>query len=329
MKKTLFIFVVILLSINGSFAQINLVQNPSFQDAIACPSYLMQIDSSLGWCSYRPSPEYFNKCAAYSSCVSIPKNCFGFQYTPNNTCNAYAGLYTNNINSYPVPGINYREYIGRQLSSPLIVGQKYYVSFKTSLADNSFYATDKLGVLFSTVPYSDINPAPIRNFAHVYSTLIISDTSENWTTISGSFVSDSAYSYIIIGNHFDDAHTDTIVLNSSYSGAYYYVTDFCVSLDSLFCDTFNFSCDTNTGIILSMIPNVNSFFPNPTTGLIYLRNTGPIDVKIFDISGKAFIAQHVSDKNYSFDISKFSNGIYFIQTIVNNKINYSKLLLNH
>jgi hypothetical protein len=66
-----------------------------------------------------------------------------------------------------------REYAGIKLLTPLIIGYKYYISFKASLSDKVSCATDKLGMLFSTKAYSWFKPAPIRNFAHIYSPFVI------------------------------------------------------------------------------------------------------------------------------------------------------------
>ena len=45
--------------------------------------------------------------------------------------------------------------------------------------------------------------------AHVFHPWLITDT-VNWTLVSGSFVADSAYQYVMVGNHFDNANTDTM-----------------------------------------------------------------------------------------------------------------------
>jgi hypothetical protein len=58
---------------------------------------------------------------------------------------------------------------------------------------------------------------------------VITDTA-NWTLVSGSFVADSAYRYIVLGNFFDDAHTDTVHFIPGPSAAAYYLYDaICVS----------------------------------------------------------------------------------------------------
>ncbi|MBK7100692.1 MAG: hypothetical protein IPH63_02655 [Flavobacteriales bacterium] len=43
------------------------------------------------------------------------------------------------------------------------------------------------------------------NYARVYFPQILADTVD-WTLVSGSFVADSAYRYVMVGNHFSNAH---------------------------------------------------------------------------------------------------------------------------
>lgn len=100
------------------------------------------------------------------------------------------------------------------------------------------YASNKIGVLFTNDEYESLsNPAPLpANFAHFYSNTIITDTLD-WTIISGSFIADSAYKYIMIGNFFDNNQTAYLTVLDSLLGecSYYFIDDVCVSTDSLTC----------------------------------------------------------------------------------------------
>jgi len=144
------------------------------------------------------------------------------------------------------PSSVYNELIGTQLLTPLSIGVKYYVSLKANLTGEARCAVNNIGVLFSTIQYCDsvdqFNQcygaiAPLTNSAHVYSSEIIYDTT-NWTTISGSFVADSTYGYMMIGNLFEQAFTNDSLLYgfpSCNSLPYYFIDDICVSPDSLTC----------------------------------------------------------------------------------------------
>src|SRR5690606_32613561 len=109
--KTKFYLPFILLFINLYFSNLsnaqNLVPNWSFEDTVACPTSLTQIDKAIGWSSYRQSPDYFNSCAPvnYPQNVSVPTNQWGDQFAK--TGNAYAGFVT-----FTLGASNSREYIG-------------------------------------------------------------------------------------------------------------------------------------------------------------------------------------------------------------------------
>lgn len=220
-----FLFVILLIS-NISFAQ-NLVPNPGFEMYDTCPNTVGQFNFTTNWNILYNSPDYYNSCCT-NPLVSVPYNMLGYQYADSG--NAYAGFW---CYSDPL----YREIIGTQLTSPLVVGQKYYVRFRINLSlnYNSNSACDKVGLRFTTVQHSPTNPPPINNTADIYTTNIITDTL-NWTTVSGSFIANAAYSFIEIGNFFDNANTNIQVIrfqNSDY--AYYYIDNVCISTDSMEC----------------------------------------------------------------------------------------------
>lgn len=235
MKKLLLLFLIINCKLSISFSQ-NLVPNPSFEDTLSCPNALTQINRADGWMSFSITPDYYNACSDPSLFipVSVPHNFGGDQLA--RTGNAYAGFV-----AFKTGATNSRDFVATQLSQQLIIGQKYFVSFWVSTAfgymnlqDYPHLACNNLGAKFSTIPYSQVNPMPINNFAHVFDTTLINDTI-NWIKISGSFIADSAYQYLSIGNHFDDNHTTIASIGTSLpNDAYYYLDDVKVSTDSLF-----------------------------------------------------------------------------------------------
>lgn len=83
-----------------------------------------------------------------------------------------------------------------------------------------------MGAKFTTFAFSapDGDTTLMSNSAHVYSDSLLNDTA-NWVQIKGSFIADSAYQYVVIGNFFDDFNTDT--LNCS-SASYAFIDMICV-----------------------------------------------------------------------------------------------------
>jgi len=231
------------------FAQ-NLVINSGFEDYSICPNNTCQISYANGWTNSSGSASYFNTCG--SNGYSIPLNKFGYQQASSG--NGYAEF--NFSSDYVLTADN----VGGQLTAPLIIGQKYFISFNISLAGKSSYASDRMGIAFSTVQnnlqcgYAPWNYTSVK----LFSDSIISD-STNWVKISGSFISDSTYKYFSIGyfNYMDSVHymeLDT----GSLPFALYYLDDVCVSTDSMACLTTDIHQDNS-------IKDLINIFPNPAT----------------------------------------------------------------
>ena len=298
MKKILFLFFVFLIGSLQSFCQ-NLVPNPSFEDTASCPDNFGQVSRSFGWSSFGNTPDFFYSCSPDST-VGVPDNNLGHQFPE--TGNGYCGFLTY------LPTDNYREYIGTQLIMRLEVGVKYYVSFSVSRANIQGYnaASNKMGILFSTVPYSEYVPAPVNNFDHIHSNAMVLD-SVNWTRVSGSFIADSAYKYAIAGNFYDYVHTST---SSTSMYSYYYIDDICVSRDSLPCFGINAIFENN-------LSNSISLFPNPTSTNLQLLisnwQSEKMQIEIFDVLGKINFTSSINHQTSTIDVSGFPSGVYYLK----------------
>lgn len=283
-----------------------------------------QIQHAIGWKNYwdaggNSSPDYYNSCANYSS-AGVPNNLGGYQYPANG--NAYAGIYTFESD---VP--NVREYIGAQLLTPLVINTKYYFSFKANLALDTNHifnqAANNLGLLFSTVSYSSFtNPIQTNNFAHIYSAAVITDTA-NWTTISGSFIADSAYQYIIIGNFFDDANTTFIQMQDTvfYRSAYFYIDDAYVSTDSI-----------PGGIAENDMQGSIITYPNPFTQSTSIEIncnclSNDSQLTIINVSGIEVKRYMNLSPNMNINRDNLLAGIYFLKLQTDNKIFINKLII--
>lgn len=320
--------VVSMLTYINSTAQVNLVPNPSFEDTVACPINGW-ISNCLGWDGYSSSPDYYNSCAPSWSGHSVPLNFAGAQVAASGQAYMGAICYGEGETDYSLN----REIIGRDLAYPLTIGQKYYVSFKTSLVGNtpdvgSTLAINKLGTLFSTVPYNNSGPStipPIQNFAHVVTNSIVSDTT-NWVMIFGSFIADSAYEYISIGNFFETTYTDTIHFISggqSPRSAYYLLDDICVSLDSIFCANYSYTgiVEPTPGVSYDLYPNpafsnVNISFEDEQTHVVTVLNSVGEIVWTDSIVGNGILATE-----------SFDSGVYFVQSFCDGIMRTKKLIL--
>jgi len=317
MKKLHLYIVFMFVSVAG-YGQ-NLVPNASFEQYSTCPNVQFQIHYATGWSAFGNTPDYFNSCASLASGINVPNTATGFQYAASG--NAYAGFITYN----PLSG-QPRECIGASLVAPLAIGTKYFVNFKVNLCQIDSEAlhncaTDRIGALFSTNLYSLSSPSPINNFAQVYSTSIVSDT-VNWTTIKGSFIADSAYQYIAIGNFFDDASTNKIYFyTSSIYAAYYFVDDICVSTDSLFTETWTSINEIKGRSSIRIYPN--PFSDIVTVDLKESPNI-PLILTIYNSLGQVvYRKQTVNEEQVILNLSDLSSGV-FLLTLTNPAENFFK-----
>lgn len=315
MKKLLVIFIYtgcVKLSVGQ-----NLVQNPSFETKSNCPYDTDQINFADGWSSYGLTPDYYNVCATWAA-VSVPFNWSGYQLASNG--NGYAGLFTR-LGTYQA------EYIGSQLIQPLVPGTKYYTSLKVNFPDEGYCcASSKIGVMFSNIPYSASNFPPITNNPHIYYPYVITDTA-SWTLVSGTFIADSAYQYIIIGNFFDYNNGDSIMLynptvfcsiGDSACHSYYFIDEICVSQDSLGCE-LNIGVDEN-----SFLTNFK-IFPNPTNQNAILEFDNPINedctLRVYDRYGLLVKSMNNIDGDFvNIKRENLPSGIYFFQLQTDRKI---------
>ncbi|HLG35281.1 MAG TPA: T9SS type A sorting domain-containing protein [Bacteroidia bacterium] len=317
MKKYLLFFSLFLFFFLAAQAQ-NLVPNPSFEDTVACPTTLDQIYNATGWSSYSISPDYYNVCNG--GFLSVPENVVGYQLASSGE--AYTGFIGYDVNGFV------REIIGRQLSQNLVIGQQYFVSIKVSLAEYTssfpqFIPCNKIGVKFSTTSFSTTNPVPINNYAHVYTDSIISDTM-NWTTIRGSFIADSSYQYIMLGNFFDDAQTDTVSTPNGVK-SYFFIDAICVSTDSLYCAT-GIPTEVPTGEFL-VERNIN-IFPNPCSAIlsVELKEKDESLLTISTITGQKVFTQNFTGK-IVINTSTLPGGIYFISLQSKKQITNYKIII--
>jgi hypothetical protein len=203
--------------------QPNLVLNPSFELNSGIPTGLSQLNLATAWGSpTNGSPDYFHALASALSSVSAPTNTFGSE-TPNSG-SAYAGFHSRPVNQY-------REYVEATLSSPLVAGNTYQVSFYLSLADQSRWAVDQLGAHLSVGSVGPVNTVynlPLS--PHVTVTGYLT-SKVGWTQVMGSYTAAGGEDHLVIGNFFDNPSTTPLMgQGGAYSFAYYYVDDVSVTL---------------------------------------------------------------------------------------------------
>ncbi len=317
MKKLL-----VLLLLLGSFlsyGQVNLVPNFSFEINTDCPSLGDQIEFADGWSKYSSiptTPDYYNSCSAPNE-MGVPQS-FSLYQLDRRGCGAFAGM-----GLWAATASNVREHIGIQLNQPLVVGQKYFLSFYTVMGgtnDGTFFyecASNNIGMRLSTIPFNSANPVPIDNYAHLVSTAIINDTA-NWVRVSGSIIADSAYEYLALGNFYDDLNTDTMNFNcgncmNNYS--YNLVDDVCISTDSLLCNGGIDLLPCNVSVPEYDLTEHFNVYPNPAQSYIAIRNEQNLsyDLIITNSLGQLlYLEFNLNSDNIELDISSFDSGLLFV-----------------
>lgn len=291
-----------------STAQVNLVPNPSFEDTIACPHYANQLGNAAFWWPSRESPDYFHECDWITGQTAIPQNFCGYQYAQEGM--AYAGFIT-----FSKTAPNAREFISCELTTPLIIGKKYLVEYylNNSGGPTQRIASNKIGVMFSTLYYDFNNPLPVNNFAHLYTDSIINDTI-NWVKFKYEFVSDSTYLYLNIGNFFDDALTDTLMYSPFTSHAYYYI------------DNISIFEDTTTSINDETLNEDFNVYYDFNTNTVELNRAIWGRIEIFDIKGRLIIDKRIDGEKRFKLPDLISSSIYIGRIGTNsNETNHFKL----
>ncbi|MEN9523104.1 MAG: hypothetical protein RL065_1481 [Bacteroidota bacterium] len=312
MKKNIILIIFIVIK-NFAYSQ-NIAPNPSFEDTSGAytKTGIIYIPATY-WNSFGNSPDFFY--TGNYDFSGVPNNGFGFQipHSGNNYCGIYS--YLDFVNKRP-----YREFIGAKLIENLEIGKRYFVNLKVSLADSANCGTNNIGVKFSNQIYSDSNSVRINNKPHIRSQKIILEKNK-WVSISGSFVADSTYNYLIIGNFNDDNSTQRTILKGLDCTAYYYIDDVCVSTDSLLCNSDFDSTLLKYNVVL---------YPNPTLDKFKLDSKEKIDkssIRIYDVWGREITAgvgltPSVNKHQIYFDVSMIPAGMYVIKCTDDALINY-------
>lgn len=276
-------------------SQLNLVSNLSFENLLACPSTLGEINLSQDWFDpTNASSDLFNSCNSNTTGCSVPYNLMGFQIPF--TGEGYAGIIT-----YRESNDNYREYISTKLNSKLIKGKKYKVSFRVSLADSCQFATNNIGFSFSedTLTGSIFNPL-IASFNNCKD--VISDV-KNWIKLDFEYEANGNECFLTIGNFSDYSNMQIQQVNfqssSYFNYSYYYIDDV---------EVFE--------IKQLVIPNV--FTPNNDGVNDVFELSEKLDYIIFDRWGlKVFESTNDNKKWNGHDLfgNELNEGIYFLLII--------------
>ena len=149
-------------------------------------------------------------------------------------------------------------------------------------------------------------PAPV-NYAQVYFPQVLTDT-VGWTLVSGSFVADSAYQYVMIGNHFSNTLTDTSSLGSTANPpmAYTFIDDVCVSRSPTGCPLM---VGSEGHVVSEMV-----LFPNPGNTAMLLTNVAEgAQVSVADLSGRLVWSGSTAAGTLRLNVESWARGSYVLK----------------
>ena len=284
----------------------NLVPNPSFEIHSALPSADNQMESLVhSWQDFRGEAEYFHEGdsgAPGFGLHGVPVNDFGIE--PAQTGVAYVGIWTS---------ITAHDYIGAMLSSPVVAGQTYYISFWTSLADESkFISFPGVSAAFTDEPLVDL-PLPWNPVDLVEGDWLLERN--GWTQFKGTITPINTCRFLALGTF----RLDGQMLNfnnwplGNLVGSYAFIDNVCVSTDSTDC----FGGIVSTMDTRSEAPSL--VYPNPSAGRFHIRDGATWTV--FRIDGT--IVLHGSGAEI--DISSEPPGVYFVR-FADSEMKIAKLL---
>lgn len=305
--KKLYLLSFLLFTCKISPAQ-NLVPNGDFENFGTVPcgwiSNIVAFSNALpGWTSPTSGTPDIHSTLIANNCSNFHPHtlysCSNGSQMPHSG-NIFSGFYT------MVAGGN-REYIQTHLSSPMVPGTKYYVSFYVSLGEESEFATN-MGVGFSSTStqvntYQELGYAPQIIFPN-----IITDTA-NWVLMTDSIVPTQAFEYFIIGNFFHDSLTSLSTVNPTacWPRSYYYCDDVCISVSPTFCPSW---------VSINKSPGKKDIqlFPIPFSNTLQIKtgSSRPMEISLYDIASQKIFNQQFTGF-ISLNTSHISSGIYFYE----------------
>jgi gliding motility-associated-like protein len=258
--RFLLLHIILLIGTAQLHAQINLVPNPSFEEADTCFENAMPPiadTSDIGrqgryripyhWFRANRSPDYIKLCNS----PSIFKT--GLYQAPR-TGSAMIGLATSSSNSeVPINLRGAKENVGVRLVKPLLKGQYFKVKFYVNLANAvslyygyNVYATSAIGAHFSDAKLSydasAISLAPIVPQVINPANRYLIDT-VGWDKIEGLYKAQGGEEWLILGD-FGNRTQDTLVFKDSTKVTMFFTYYFIDDVSVTYFDTTNHVIDT-------------------------------------------------------------------------------------
>lgn len=309
-KFTLVVLVFALVAMKQGSSQ-NLVPNPGFETITSCPTIF---NDSIGFC-----PPWRDANAggglAYSLTCPPPLN------VPPRSGNGCGGLF------HKLAAPNHRGFIEVPLTSTLILGQQYCVSYWLRLDGTTQWAVNRSGAYFSNtfIFVNDYLPLPYTPQVEHPSAFYLTDTI-GWMQVAGTFTAAGGETHMIIGNFYNDSQTGLQVINASgLQGSFYYIDD--VSVTAVGAPCF-------VGMEENLVNNnAIQIAPNPATNFLTIQlpaETKASEIKLLNLTGqliKEAAINKTAGNEITFDVSSCPSGLYTLSVITNEGVVNKKVMV--
>lgn len=268
-------------------AQQNLIPNGGFEDYNTIPDLFANWYNCNVWdnANGTGTPDYFH---IYGSNESQLPDSYAAHLWPHSG-EAIMGFLTWSSSS---SGANYREYLSIELTDPLVIGVPYSLSFWITNGESNYYvgnSSNNVGIALSTTTIEQTANNPIgitptfNNQNQIWS--------PSWQQITYSFIADSSYSYLTIGNFYPDSLTNNspqATYPNSFTGSYYFVDDFELHHDL---GPLTFTGDTTICINDTTILTASNGF-----NYVWVNNDNPQTVLSYD---STLVVSPISTSTYT------------------------------
>ena len=213
----------------SAVAQINMVPNPGFEEALKPRCRWIQsrnqFEHSLTYwtTATETHPDIFSTQVEPECWANPQKQSNGLQLP-------HSGEYMVGISTFGKGGKKgndtpWHEYIEVPLTASLQKGQKYYAEMWVLLSEIATKASNNLGLLFSDTLINTGDRLPLCMQPQINSEDIVLTKSNLWKKIWGIFEAQSNAKYLIIGNFYGFGQTEIKQFSKGTKGAYYYIDD--------------------------------------------------------------------------------------------------------
>ena len=182
--------------------------------------------------------------------------------------------------------------------------------------ENMHWTVAGAGLRFTMTPYlQDTGWEPLPNYAAAFMSVPPTDTSM-WYQVSGVYVPDSAYQFVVLGNFFADTLLTLVDINpnGTFQAVYVYYDDVCVSYSAG-------DCGVDTGVSEPWGEKGMRAYPNPFTDgckvLFDESHSETLHLELVDLSGRPVWHGKLLSGQHSMEVLSphLEDGVFYLRAI--------------